>query len=62
MLNVCAQIVAAQHEDIAFVIALAGPTVGVKAQTGSNDSLRFMCEGYSGDKLIKRMNKQKVRL
>jgi dipeptidyl aminopeptidase/acylaminoacyl peptidase len=31
-----AQIAAAQHSDIAFVIALAGPTVGVKAQTGSN--------------------------
>jgi len=52
-----AQIVAAQHKDIAFIIALAGPTVGVKAQTGSNDSLRYMCEGYTGDKLIKRMKK-----
>lgn len=54
-----AQIVAAQHEDIAFVIALAGPTVGVRAQTGSNDSLRYMCEGYTGDKLIKRMKKDR---
>ena len=54
-----AQIAAAQHEDIAFVIALAGPTVGVKAQTGSNDSLRYMCEGYSGDKLIARMKKDR---
>ena len=56
-----AQIVAAQHEDIAFVIALAGPTVGVKAQTGSNDSLRYMCEGYAGDKLIKRMKKDRKK-
>ena len=54
-----AQIVAAQHEDVAFVIALAGPTVGVKAQTGSNDSLRYMCEGYTGDKLTKRMKKDR---
>jgi dienelactone hydrolase len=54
-----AQIVAAQHEDVAFVIALAGPTVGVKAQTGSNDSLRYLCDGYSGDKLTKRMKKDR---
>lgn len=54
-----AQIVAAQHEDVAFVIALAGPTVGVKAQTGSNDSLRYLCNGYSGDKLAKRMKKDR---
>lgn len=54
-----AQIVAAQHEDIAFVIALAGPTVGVKAQTGSNDSLRYMCEGFTGDKLTKRMKRDR---
>jgi len=54
-----AQIVAAQHEEIAFVIALAGPTVGVKAQTGSNDSLRYMCEGYLGEKLTKRMKKDR---
>ena len=54
-----AQIVASQHEDIAFIMALAGPTVGVKAQTGSNDSLRYMCEGYSGDKLRKRMKRDR---
>jgi dienelactone hydrolase len=54
-----AQIVAAQHEDIAFAIALAGPTVSVKAQTGSNDSLRYMCEGYTGDELTKRMKKDR---
>lgn len=54
-----AQIVAAQHEDVAFVLALAGPTVSVKAQTGSNDSLRYMCDGYSGDKLTKRMKKDR---
>jgi pimeloyl-ACP methyl ester carboxylesterase len=54
-----AQIVAAQHEDVAFVIALAGPTVSVRAQTGSNDSLRYLCDGYSGDKLTKRMKKDR---
>ena len=54
-----AQIVASQHEDIAFIIALAGPTVGVKAQTGSNDSLRYMCEGFTGDRLTKRMKRDR---
>ena len=54
-----AQIAAAQHPDIAFIIALAGPTVSVKAQTGSNDSLRYMCEGYSGERLVKRMKKDR---
>lgn len=54
-----AQIVAAQHEDIAFVIALAGPTVSVRAQTGSNDSLQYMCNGYRGDKLTKRIKKDR---
>jgi dienelactone hydrolase len=56
-----AQIVAAQHEDIAFVIALAGPTVSVKAQTGSNDSLLYMCEGYAGDQLTKQMKKDRKK-
>lgn len=54
-----AQIVAAQHEDVAFIIALAGPTVSVKAQTGWNDSLRYLCDGYSGNKLTKRMKKDR---
>jgi pimeloyl-ACP methyl ester carboxylesterase len=54
-----AQIAAAQHEDIAFIIALAGPTVGVKAQTGSNDSLRYMCAGYMGARLTKRMKRDR---
>lgn len=54
-----AQIVAAQHEDIAFIIALAGPTVGVRAQTSSNDSLYYMCQGYSGDRLVKRMKRDR---
>lgn len=54
-----AQIVAAQHDDIAFIIALAGPTVGVKDQTGSNDSLRYMCEGFTGESLIKRMKRDR---
>lgn len=54
-----AQIVAAEHKDVAFVIALAGPTVGVKEQTSSNDSLQYMCNGFSGDKLTKRMKKDR---
>ena len=34
---------------------MAGPTVGVKAQTGSNDSLNYLCKGYIGDDLTKKM-------
>ncbi len=57
-----AQITAAQHpKDIAFVIALAGPTVGVKAQTGSNDSLLYRCQGYTGEKLVKKMKKDRKK-
>lgn len=56
-----AQIVASQHEDVAFVLALAGPTVGVKEQTGSNDSLFYLCKGYSGKKLDKKMKRNRFR-
>ncbi|MDH5400210.1 MAG: prolyl oligopeptidase family serine peptidase [Cyclobacteriaceae bacterium] len=56
------QITAAQHEDIAFVICLAGPTVGIKAQTNINDSLYYQCQGIAGDKLARKMvRKRKSR-
>jgi dipeptidyl aminopeptidase/acylaminoacyl peptidase len=54
-----AQIAAAQHEDIAFVIALAGPTVGVKEQTDMYESLMYQCNGYTGAKLEKKMKKDR---
>ena len=57
-----AQIVAAKHDDIAFIICLAGPTVGVKEQIYSHDRFRFACEGYEGEKLEKKIQKRKKSL
>ncbi len=57
-----AQIVAAQHKDVAFIICLAGPTVGVKAQIYSHDRFQFQCEGYEGEKLEKKIEKRKKNL
>jgi len=57
-----AQIVAAKHDDVAFIICLAGPTVGVKEQIYSNDKFQFECEGYEGDKLEKKIEKRKKSL
>lgn len=54
-----AQIAASQHTDIAFVICLAGPTVGVKAQTDMYESLMYSCDGYSGAKLEKKLKKDR---
>ena len=57
-----AQIVAAEHKDIAFIICLAGPTVGVKDQIYSHDRFLFTCEGYEGEKLEKKIQKRKKSL
>jgi dienelactone hydrolase len=57
-----AQIVASKHDDVAFIICLAGPTVGVKEQIYSNDKFQFECEGYEGDKLEKKIQKRKKSL
>ena len=57
-----AQIVAAEHDDIAFIICLAGPTVDVKKQIYSNDKFQFECDGYEGDKLEKKIAKRKKGL
>ena len=57
-----AQIAAAKHDDVAFIICLAGPTVGVKEQIYSNDRFQFECEGYEGDKLEKKIEKRKKGL
>jgi len=57
-----AQITAAKHDDVAFIICLAGPTVGVKEQIYSNDRFQFECEGYEGDKLEKKIEKRKKGL
>ncbi|MDN3642325.1 DUF418 domain-containing protein [Lutimonas halocynthiae] len=57
-----AQLVASQHSDIAFVLSLAGPTVGVQEQVDDNDRSRFICEGMTGDKLDKKIEKRKKSL
>ena len=57
-----AQIVAAEHDDIAFVLSLAGPTVGVQEQVDDNDRSRFICEGMTGEKLEKKIEKRKKSL
>ena len=57
-----AQIVAAEHDDVAFIICLAGPTVGVKEQIYSHDKFQFECERYEGDKLDKKIEKRKKSL
>jgi len=57
-----AQIAAAKYEDVAFIICLAGPTVGVKEQIYSNDKFQFECEGYEGEKLEKKIEKRKKGL
>ena len=56
-----AQIVASQHADIAFVISLAGPTVGVRAQTEMNDSLYYICKGVPPTEMGKKMEKYRKR-
>ncbi|SIO04034.1 alpha/beta hydrolase family protein [Algoriphagus halophilus] len=56
-----AQIVASQHDDIAFVISLAGPTVGVTEQTAMYDSLMYLCNGFPEEKLGKKMEKYRKR-
>jgi len=57
-----AQLVASQHSDIAFVLSLAGPTVGVQQQVDDHDRERFICEGMTGDKLEKKIEKRKRSL
>jgi pimeloyl-ACP methyl ester carboxylesterase len=57
-----AQIAASQHSDIAFVLCLAGPTTGVQTQVDDNDRARFICEGYTGDNLDKKVEKRKRSL
>jgi alpha/beta superfamily hydrolase len=56
------QIVASQHPDIAFIICLAGPATSVQLQVDDHDRSRFICEGYSGEKLEKKIEKRKKSL
>ncbi len=56
-----AQLVASQHDDIAFVLSMAGPTVGVRAQTEAYDSLMYLCQGYSAEELGPKMAKYRKR-
>lgn len=54
-----AQIVASKNKDVAFILCLAGPAVGVKDQIYSHDRFQFKCEGYDGEKLEKKIQKRK---
>ncbi|MFY0690064.1 MAG: prolyl oligopeptidase family serine peptidase [Cyclobacteriaceae bacterium] len=52
------QIVAAEHDDINFVISLAGPTVGQWEQAESLRRYFFKCKGLSGEALDKKVAKK----
>ncbi|MFY0688257.1 MAG: prolyl oligopeptidase family serine peptidase [Cyclobacteriaceae bacterium] len=54
-----AQIAAAEHSDISFVIALAGPTRGVMDETLSFDRHMYQCDGRSGEDLDNRIDRRR---
>ena len=56
-----AQIAASIDSNIAFVISMAGPTVGVQQQTSMYDSLMYLCNGYPVEKLGSKMKKYRKR-
>ena len=53
-----AQLAAANHPEFAFVLSLAGPTVGVTEQTLSHDRFMYECKGITGEQLEKKMAKR----
>ncbi len=53
-----ANLVAAQHDDVAFFISLAGPTTRVETQMQDTYRNVFACEGSSGEDLEKRVTNQ----
>jgi len=54
-----AQIVAAEHEDIAFVICLAGPTIGVEEQMDCFNRYMYACKGLEGEKLTRKVQRKR---
>ena len=53
------QIVAAQHQDVAFVISFAGPTVGVIDQDLHTEAINWKCKGFSKEKIKRKIKKKK---
>jgi pimeloyl-ACP methyl ester carboxylesterase len=49
---------AAQHEDVAYFISLAGPTTTVFEQMEANDGNLLRCQGYEGVELRDRLQRQ----
>jgi pimeloyl-ACP methyl ester carboxylesterase len=56
-----ANLVAAQHDEVAFFISLAGPTTTVETQMQDTYQNVFACEGSEGDELDRR-TKNQIRL
>jgi len=48
-------LVASQHDDVAFFISLAGPTTSVIGNMEDNYRGAYMCEGYEGEELEKKI-------
>jgi pimeloyl-ACP methyl ester carboxylesterase len=53
-----ANLVAAQHDDVAFFVSLAGPTTSVATQMQDTYRNVFACEGSQGEELERRTAKQ----
>jgi pimeloyl-ACP methyl ester carboxylesterase len=52
---------AANYDDIAFIISLAGPTTSVRTNVEDNAYHIYRCEGYTGDELQKKIA-QKMKM
>lgn len=46
---------AAQHEDVAFIISMAGPTTSVLSQIEADNSNYYRCQGYEGEMLTRKL-------
>jgi dienelactone hydrolase len=54
-----AQITAAEHKDIAFIICLAGPTIGVEKQMDGFNRYMYACKGLEGEKLTRKVERKR---
>ncbi len=50
-----ASLAAAQHDDVAFFVTLAGPTTSVLEQIEQSSRNTFRCEGFEGDTLDRKV-------
>ena len=53
-----AVLTAALHDDVAFFISLVGPTTSVEGNMVDNYRGHYRCEGYEGDELEKKVERQ----